>query len=297
MRCSPGDHFHDLLAVEAAVLDEDGPGVDAGDRAAGHKGPARWFRTCPDGGPAPRAASISTPARTINSVRAIARQQEHGFSRDLLFIILCSRGPTRSRLSKSPVTTGVEPNLFHVCVEARRDPPSLIRLSISGRTQYLIVDFNSGPRCTIVTDAPARCISSAASAAPSCATDDDDALAVGGMGIRSSSAAHAADPRPARSASPDGRNADREPRRCAPAARPFDAFRRSRFEGQTRGPFRCLLPLARALRVLPTARFHGRRSAGQEAIHDLPVVRNLWTRRLVVSGQTATVDFEAARAW
>src|SRR6266511_2578881 len=43
--------------------------------------------------------------------------------------------------------------------------PSLMRFSMSGRTQYLIVDFNCGARCTIVTYAPARNISSADSAA------------------------------------------------------------------------------------------------------------------------------------
>src|SRR5438093_1505149 len=35
----PRDHLHDLLAVEAAVLDENGAGVDSGERSAGHEQP------------------------------------------------------------------------------------------------------------------------------------------------------------------------------------------------------------------------------------------------------------------
>ena len=43
--------------------------------------------------------------------------------------------------------------------------PSLIRFSMSGRTQYLIDSPIASPRCTSVTAAPARNSSSAASAA------------------------------------------------------------------------------------------------------------------------------------
>ncbi len=43
--------------------------------------------------------------------------------------------------------------------------PSLMRFSMSGRTQYLIVRFSSERRCTSVTWAPARNSSSADSAA------------------------------------------------------------------------------------------------------------------------------------
>ena len=66
-----------------------------------------------------------------------------------------------------PVLTTTEVDLIsvtHVLNRAAIDP-SLIRFSMSGRTQYLIVDLSSALRWTSVTEAPARNMSSADSAA------------------------------------------------------------------------------------------------------------------------------------
>ena len=76
-----------------------------------------------------------------------------------------SRAMSASLGRQGPITTEVGLISRTTALKCAAIDPSLIRFSMSGRTQYLIVGFKRGARWTRVTCAPARNISSADSAA------------------------------------------------------------------------------------------------------------------------------------
>ena len=108
-------------------------------------------------------------------VGAIARQQKHGIGRQLFVVLSAPAVRTTTDVGRISVT--------HVLKRAAIDP-SLIRFSMSGLTQYLIVDFSSARRCTSVTCAPARKHLERRLGRGVPAADDDDALAEVGVRLR-----------------------------------------------------------------------------------------------------------------
>ena len=117
-------------------------GVHAGERAAGDEEPGHvGLERLGIVDAAPRRSFSATPApRHQIPVGVIADQQEHRVGRQLL----------DCRCRSSTTTDVGRISVTQVLKRAAIDP-SLIRFSMSGLTQYLIVDFSSGRRCTSVT--------------------------------------------------------------------------------------------------------------------------------------------------
>ena len=119
--------------MEAAVLDEDRAGLVPGD------GPPRdkqaWDIRLERLGVVMRPVSlVELDASSSHQVRirTITGQQEHGIGRNLLDTTVPFTTTDVGRIS-----------VMHVLNRAAIDS-SLMRLSMSGRTQYLIVDLSSG---------------------------------------------------------------------------------------------------------------------------------------------------------
>src|SRR5713226_2806763 len=155
LNASPSESHGNLLPVKSAVLDENFAGMPAADHYSRQIYPrniafvrlrihVRLF--C-------HRVKLHSQALDKFEIRVVSSQKEDLFRRKPFLPFAFS------------ITTASEVISFTVELKCIGISPAFTRFSMSGLTQYLMVEPSSASRCTIVTWAPLRHKSSAASAA------------------------------------------------------------------------------------------------------------------------------------